>query len=104
MVLDIVLLDINYSRLTEADGKIGNTFTCFTSTQTCVFANDGAINCCDLRTGTAGNSVYVSCEFFTTCVNFPHLSSCSGSCLTAPGVRRGEVCTLPIWLAVVQVV
>lgn len=87
MLLDIQQYELG-NKITKADAKIENTFTCFTGTQTCVFANDGAVNCCDLVTDAAGSSFYVACEFFTSCVNWLDLSSCSGDCLTAEDVRR----------------
>jgi hypothetical protein len=69
------------------NAKTANTFTCFETTQTCVFANNGGVNCCDLTTDAMGSSSYTSCGFFTSCLNGPDLSSCSQDCLTNQYVR-----------------
>lgn len=69
------------------DSDLANTWTCFISSQTCVFANNGGVNCCDLRTDTRGSSSYISCEFYTSCLNGQDLSSCPGHCLTDQYVR-----------------
>ena len=72
--------------ITNADAKIALTFTCFTITETCVFANNGGVNCCDLKTDARGSSLYASCEFYTSCLNRQDL--CSGDCLTGQYIRK----------------
>jgi hypothetical protein len=74
--------------ITNVDAKTANTFTCFTSTETCVFANNGGLGCCDVETDTKGSSSYPACGFYTSCLNRQDLSLCFGDCLTGRYVRK----------------